>query len=100
MTTAGEPRGLELSESFKRRLEQHYLPPGVTVDQLAADAAVRRAGHKGRHHFAGHASGRDPLRACGEWRPVAGVSCPVCPIVCPGCGSYYPNPFPVDPRDG
>lgn len=97
-----EPRGLELSEAFKRRLEQHYLPPGVTVDQLAAEAAARRAGHKGRHHWAGHSSGRMPWKACGEWRPVAGVRCPVCPDVCPGCGSVYhnANPFPVDPRDG
>lgn len=95
-----EPRGLELTEAFKRRLEQHYLPPGQTVDQLAKAAALRRAGHVGRHHSAGHSSGRQPWRACGEWRPVAGVTCPVCPTVCPGCGSHYVNPFPVDPRDG
>lgn len=99
VTTAREPRGLELSEGLKRRLEQHYLPPGVTVDQLAHDAAVKRAGHQGRHHWAGHPSGRNPREACGEWRPVAGVRCPVCPDVCPGCGSYYATPFPIDPRD-
>lgn len=95
-----EPRTLGLSESMKRRLEQHYLPPGETVDQIAADAAARRAGHKGLHHFAGHPSARQPWAACGEWRPRAGVRCPVCPDVCPGCGSHYVNPFPVDPRDG
>jgi hypothetical protein len=95
-----EPRGLELSEAFKRRLEQHYLAPGETVAQLAVESAARRAGHKGLHHWAGHASGRMPWKACGWWRPRAGVSCPVCPTVCPGCGSHYANPFPVDPRDG
>lgn len=95
-----EPYGLELSPAFKERLERHYLNPGETVDQVAAAAAARRAGHTGLHHYAGHASGRSPWRSCGEWRPRAGVTCPVCPQVCPGCGSHYVNPFPVDPRDG
>lgn len=100
VTQAREPRSLGLSEAMKRRLEQHYLPPGVTCDQLAAEAARVRAGHKGRHHWAGHSSGRDPRRACGGWRPMAGVTCPVCPDVCPECGAYWVSPFPVDPRDG
>lgn len=98
--SAREPHGLELSPAFAHRLEQHYLNPGETVAGIAQAAADRRAGHKGRHHYAGHSSGRQPWKACGEWRPVAGSSCPVCPHVCPGCGSHYANPFPVDPRDG
>lgn len=97
---AREPRTLELSPAFKHRLEQHYLNPGESVDQLAHAAALRRAGHRGPHHWAGHPSARMPWRACGEWRPVAGVTCPQCPSVCPGCGSHYVTPFPVDPRDG
>ena len=95
----GEPRTLAVSEALAHRLEQHYLHPGA-VAELAAQAAKRRAGHKGLHHWAGHASGRQPWAACGEWRPRAGVSCPVCPDVCAGCGAQYVSPFPVDPRDG
>lgn len=46
--------------------------------------------HVGRHHYAGP--------TCGEYRPVLGNrDCPKCPAKCPGCGSYYHTPKPVDP---
>lgn len=80
--------------------DQEQTQPAQPDPQPAEEAARVRAGHKGRHHWAGHASGRAPWKACGEWRPMAGVECPVCPHVCPGCGSSYVTPFPVDPRDG
>lgn len=95
-----EPRALELSDAFAQRLEQHYLNPGESAAQLAEQAALVLEGHKGRHHWAGHTSGRYPSGGCGVWRPMAGVSCPVCPTHCPVCRAHYVNPFPVDARDG
>lgn len=74
---------------YPGRMDDYSDVHAATPDPAADRIRDGWMPHKGRHHYA----------KCGTYRPVMGnYDCPNCPQVCPGCGSAYNRPGPVDPR--